>query len=69
MHALELRRKGLTMEEVYALREEYLIDKENKPYNKVTKDFYTYTEHKGKWLKARQKFPNITFEDYVNSLN
>jgi hypothetical protein len=69
MHALELRRKGLTREEVYALREEYLIDKENKSYNKVTKDFYTYTEHKGKWLKARQEFPNITFEDYVNSLN
>lgn len=69
MHALELRRRGLTMEEVYALRDEYLTDKENKLYNKVTKDFYTYTEHKGKWRMARQEFPDITFEDYVNSLN
>lgn len=69
MHALELRRKGLTMEEVYALRGEYLMDKENKSYNKVTKDFYTYTEHKGKWRIAQKKFPNITFEDYVSTLN
>ena len=69
MHALELRRRGLTMEEVYALREEYLMDKENKSYNKVTKDFYTYTEHKGKWRIAQKKFPNITFEDYVSTLN
>lgn len=69
MHALELRRKGLTMEEVYDLREEYLMDKENKSYNKVTKDFYTYTEHKGKWRIAQKKFPNITFEDYVSTLN
>lgn len=69
LDALELRRRGLSMGEVSSLHNEYLTNKENTLYNNVTKDFYTYVEHKGKWRIAQQKFPNLTFDDYVNSLN
>lgn len=69
LDALELRRRGLSMGEVSSLHNEYLMNKEQALYNKVTKDFYTYVEHKGKWQIAKQKFPNITFEEYVTTLN
>jgi hypothetical protein len=71
MHALDLMMRGLTISDVYSLRNEYSRDKKDSLYNKVTKDFRTYTEHKGKWrrLAENPEYKSTTFEDYVNAYN
>lgn len=68
MAALELRRRGLTMKEVTDLYDEYLEDTKFGKYFEVTKDFYTYIEHRGRWEELKKDYPDLQFSEYVDLL-
>lgn len=68
MAALELRRRGLTMREVTDLYNEYLADTKIGSYFEVTKDFYTYIEHRGRWEELKKDYPDLPFYEYVDLL-